>query len=156
MLRSILLMLSVLSLVAAQSGTERPRALEVHRAAQPIRYLSAEHIAALPAFTQRAAIEHGDREWTGPLLWDVLVDAGAVDPGKPADAVHQTVRVIGADGWTAVFGLAELSPEFAGRPIQLAEQVNGVALPNGDLRLIVPGERRGGRSVRDVVRIEVE
>ena len=105
---------------------------------------------------QHAAIEHDDREWTGPLLWDVLTDAGAVDPQKPADAVHLAVHVAGADGWTAVFGLAELSPQFAGRPIQLADRVNGAPIPDQGLRLIVPDERRGGRSVRDVVRIDIE
>jgi DMSO/TMAO reductase YedYZ molybdopterin-dependent catalytic subunit len=56
----------------------------------------------------------------------------------------------------AVFGLAELGPQFANRPIQLANRMNGEALPDQGLRLIVPGEQRGGRSVRDVVRIDVE
>jgi hypothetical protein len=118
--------------------------------------VSLEHIATLHAISQHAAIEHEDREWTGPLLWDVLADAGVVDPAKPAEAVHLAVHVIGADGYTAVFGLAELSPQFAGRPIQLAERVNGAPIPGDGLRLIVPGEHRGGRSVRDVVRIDVE
>jgi hypothetical protein len=134
----------------AQSG------LQVQRAGQPPRTLSLEQIAALKPITQQAAVEHTDRSWTGPLLWDVLVDAGAVDPAKPADAVHLGVHVIGADGWIAVFGLAELSPEFAGKPIQLADRVNGEAIPGSGLRLIVPGERRGGRSVRDVVSIDIE
>ena len=130
--------------------------LLVQRTGQSSRLLSPEHIAALHAISQHAAIEHDDREWTGPLLWDVLADAGAVDPAKPADAVHLAVRVIGADGWTAVLGLAELSPQFAGRPIQLANRVNGAPIADQGLRLIVPGERRGGRSVRDVVRIDIE
>ena len=130
--------------------------LLVQRAGQSSRLLSYEHIAALHAISQHAAIEHDDREWTGPLLWDVLTDAGAVDPQKPADAVHLAVHVAGADGWTAVFGLAELSPQFAGRPIQLADRVNGAPIPDQGLRLIVPDERRGGRSVRDVVRIDIE
>ena len=86
-----------------------------------------------------------DREWTGPLLWGVL-----------AEAAHLGVRVVGADGWTAVFGLAELSPKFAAKPIQLAYLVNGAPIANHGLRLIVPGEHRGGRSVRDVVRIEIQ
>jgi hypothetical protein len=34
--------------------------------------------------------------------------------------------------------------------------VNGEAIPGPGLRLIVPGEHRGGRSVRDVVRIDIE
>jgi hypothetical protein len=134
----------------AQSG------LQVRCAGQPPRTLSLEQIAALKLITQQAAGEHTDRSWTGPLLWDVLVDAGAVDPAKPADAVHLGVHVVGADGWIAVFGLAEPSPEFGGKPIQLADRVNGEAIPGQGLRLIVPGEHRGGRSVRNVVRIDIE
>jgi hypothetical protein len=154
--RTVYLLIALLLAAVARSPADAEQALLVQRAGQPPRAVSAEQIAALPAISQHAAIEHSDREWTGPLLWDVLVNAGAVDPAKPADAVHLAVQVIGADGWTAVFGLAELSPEFAGKPIQLADRMNGGSIPDQGLRLIVPGERRGGRSVRDVVRLEVE
>ena len=119
-------------------------------------YCRSEHIAAMHAMSRHASIEHDDREWTGPLLWDVLADAGAIDPAKSAEAVRLAVRVVGADGWTAVFGLAELSPQFAARPIQLADRMNGAPIPDQGLRLIVPDEHRGGRSVRDVVRIDIE
>jgi hypothetical protein len=54
-----------------------------------------------------------------------------------------------------VVALAELAPQFAGRPIQLADHLNGAPIPDQGLRLIVPGDRLGGRSVRDVVRIDV-
>ena len=151
MFRSIVLTFVALSTLAAA-----PRHLSVQRAGQPPHQLSVEQITAMKPITQQAAVEHTDRSWTGPLLWDVLVAAGAVDPAKPADVVHLGVRVVGADGWTAVFGLAELSPEFAGKAIQLADQMNGAPIPGQGLRLIVPGEHRGGRSVRDVVRVEVE
>lgn len=149
-----LVIISALALPVA--AAQAPPDLVIQRAGQPPRQVTAEHIATLPAITQHAAIEHADRVWTGPLLWNVLVDAGAVDPAKPADAVHLAVRVIGADGWTAAFGLAELSPQFADKPIQLADKVNGAALPGGSLRLVVPDEHRGGRSVRDVVRIDIQ
>jgi hypothetical protein len=158
--RAIVLTLATVFALASplRAATDTPAqsGLQVQRAGQPPRTLSLEQIAALKPMTQQAAVEHTNRSWTGPLLWDVLVNAGAVDPAKPADAVHLGVHVVGADGWIAVFGLAELSPEFAGKPIQLADRVNGEAIPGPGLRLIVPGEHRGGRSVRDVVRIEVE
>lgn len=156
MCHRIVFTLAALMLVGNSSLADTQHGLSVQRAGQPSRLLSVEHIAALHAISQHAAIEHDDREWTGPLLWDVLADAGAVDPAKPAEAVHLAVRVIGDDGWTAAFGLAELSPEFAGRPIQLADRVNGAPIQGHGLRLVVPGERRGGRSVRDVVRIDIE
>ena len=152
MLRWVIITLAVLvGSAAAQTHT-----LLIERAGQTPKELSLGQIAALKPFTEQAPIEHADRSWSGPLLWDVLVDAGAVDPAKPADAVHLGVKVIGADGWTAVFGLAELSPEFAGKPIQLAEQMDGAPISGQGLRLIVPNEHRGGRSVRDVVRIQVQ
>ena len=107
------------------------------------------------SITQRAAIEHDEREWTGPLLWDVLVAAGVIDPARAAEQVHLSVHVVGTDGWSAAFGMAELSPQFAGRPVQLATRVDGEPVPGTGLRLIVPDEKRGGRSVRDVVRIDI-
>jgi hypothetical protein len=86
----------------------------------------------------------------------VLVDSGAVDPAKPTDQVHLAVRVTGADGYVAVIAVAEIAPQFAGRPIQIADHVNGAPLPGQALRLIVPGDRRGGRSVRDLVRVDID
>jgi molybdate transport system substrate-binding protein len=137
-----------------------PPGLLIQVAGAPARAISPERIAALPRLTQRVGFMtgHGEQqnEWSGPLLWDVLVDSGAVDPAKPADQVHLAIRVTGADGYTAVVALAEIAPQFAGRPIQIADRMNGAALPQQALRLIVPGDRRGGRSVRDVVRIDID
>jgi len=131
----------------------------VQRGGQASRAISHERLATLPHFTQRVAFMTGQgeqqNEWTGPLLWDVLVASGAVDPAKPAEQVHLAVRVTGADGYVAVIALSEIAPQFAGRPIQMADRMNGSAFPDQALRLIVPGERRGGRSVRDVVRIDI-
>jgi molybdate transport system substrate-binding protein len=132
----------------------------IQHAGAPSRAISPERISELPRLTQRVGFATGggdqQNEWTGPLLWDVLVDSGAVDPAKPADQVHHAVRVTGADGYVAVIALAEIAPQFAGRPIQIADHMNGSVLPGRALRLIVPGDRRGGRSVRDVVRIDID
>jgi molybdate transport system substrate-binding protein len=134
--------------------------LLVQRAGHASSVISSERIAALPSLTQRVSFITGQGErqgdWTGPLLWDVLVASGAIDPAKPAEQVHLAARVTGADGYTAVIALAEIAPQFAARPVQVADQMNGVAIPDRALRLIVPGDRRGGRSVRDIVRIDVD
>ena len=129
------------------------------RAGAPSKVLSTEAIAVLKPFTQRAALgggagEHGN-EWTGPLLWDVLNAAGAIEGQRPRDQAHLAVRVTGADGYMAVVALGEISPQFANQPVQLANRMNGTPLPGQGLRLIVPEDAVGGRSVRDVVRIEV-
>jgi DMSO/TMAO reductase YedYZ molybdopterin-dependent catalytic subunit len=102
-------------------------------------------------------VEHGEHkaQFEGPLLWSLLDRAGAVDASKPGGQVRQTVLITGSDGYTAVLALGEISPEFAAKPVILADRMDGHPLGPEHLRLIVPGERRGGRSVRDVVRISV-
>jgi len=136
------------------------RGLLVQRTGQSSRMLAAERLAELKTVTQRVTFAGGQgeqqNEWTGPLLWDVLATSGIIDPGKPREHVPLAVRITGADGYAAVVALAEIAPQFAGRQVQLANQMNGAPLPHQALRLIVPGDRLAGRSVRDVVRIDVE
>ena len=108
------------------------------------------HVDADPAHKTPA------RDWSGARLWDVLVAAGAVEPSKPAGQVREIVRITGADGYTAVLGLGEIAPEFANHPVLLADHLDDAAIPHEAWRLIVPGEQRLGRSVRDVMRIDVE
>src|SRR5215470_14162502 len=140
--------------VPASSG------LLVQRTGQALHMLSFERLAALKPITQRVSFmtDRGEQqnERTGPLLWDVLAASGATDAIKPGEHVRLAVRVTGADGYTAIVALAEIAPQFAGRPIQLADHLNGALLPDHGLRLVVPGDKRGGRSVRDVVRIDIE
>jgi ABC-type molybdate transport system substrate-binding protein len=134
--------------------------LLVQRAGQASHLISFDRLAALKPMTQRVSFltDKGEQqnEWAGPLLWDVLAASGAADAIKPGEQVRLAVRVTGSDGYTAVVALAEISPQFAGRPIQLADHLNGALLPDHALRLVVPGDKRGGRSVRDVVRIDIE
>jgi Oxidoreductase molybdopterin binding domain len=101
--------------------------------------------------------EHGERRaaFEGPLLWTVLQNAGAVDPALPREQVSRTVLIIGRDGYRAVLALAEIAPEFEGKQVILAERMDGQPLGEGHLRIVVPRDKRGGRSVRDVAHIAV-
>lgn len=101
--------------------------------------------------------EHGARKaaFSGPLLWDVLTKAGAIDTSKPKDTTRQIVSVTGSDNYTAVLAVAEISPEFEGKDVILATSMDGKPFDDGHLRVVVPLDKRGGRSVRDVVKIEV-
>jgi ABC-type molybdate transport system substrate-binding protein len=134
--------------------------LLVQRTGQASHVISADRIGALKPITQNVSFMtgHGEQqaEWTGPPLWDVLVASGALESVKVSEQPRLVVRVTGADGYSAVIALAEIAPEFAGRPIQLADHMNGAALADNALRLIVPGDQRGGRSVRDIIRIDID
>ena len=119
--------------------------LLVERAGQPSRVLALQRIAALARTTQRAGFTTGrgeqQNEWAGPLLWDVLGASGLIEGANPREQAHLAVRVTGADGYSAVIAFGEISPQFADRPILLADQRNGAPLPEHALRLIVPGDR---------------
>ena len=91
----------------------------------------------------------------GPLLWDVLRQAGAIDPAQHQDQVSQAIVITGRDGYRAVLALGEIAPEFEGKSVLLARQMDGKALDAEHLRIVLPGDKRGGRSVREVARIEV-
>ncbi|MBV9018762.1 MAG: molybdopterin-dependent oxidoreductase [Alphaproteobacteria bacterium] len=91
----------------------------------------------------------------GPLLWAVLEKAGAIDPVKHREQVSQTVVITGRDGYRAVLALGEIAPEFEAKQVILAERMDGKPLDPDHFRVVVPLDKRGGRSVRDVVRIEV-
>jgi molybdate transport system substrate-binding protein len=146
--------------VALAEPVPPPPELLVQRAGQASHVISLDRIGAIKPITQSTAFltGHGEQwaEWTGPLLWDVLTASGAIESTKLSEQVRLVVRVTGADGYTAVIALAEIAPQFTGRPIQIADHMNGAGLPDHALRLIVPGDKRGGRSVRDVIRIDVE
>jgi hypothetical protein len=84
-----------------------------------------------------------------------LCDTRAVNPAAPRGLVREYAVITGSDGYDAVLALGEIAPMFAGKQVILADIMNGKVLPPGNDRLIVPGDQRGGRSVRDVIKIAV-
>jgi hypothetical protein len=105
----------------------------------------AEHLLFL---TQRGPTQ---QNYTGALLWSVL-DRAQVVSGDRGVRARRTIVVTGRDGHVAVLALAEIDPDFEGKQVLLAYRQNDKPI---GLRLVVPGDRYGGRSVSDVVRIEL-
>ena len=68
------------------------------------------------------------------------------------------VIVEASDGYHAVFALPEFDPDFTDRVIILADRRDGRALPSpeGPFRVIVEGEKRHARWVREVTNLDVE
>lgn len=115
-------------------------------------------VEQLPAIEQQVSFltGHGSEQaaYTGALLWSVLERAEMLR-GDPQARLRHTIMVTGRDGYVAVLALAEIDPEFEGKQVLLAYRRDGQPLDGHALRLVVPGDRRGGRSVRDVVRIDL-
>jgi hypothetical protein len=115
-------------------------------------------VEKLPAVEEKISFltAHGPEQarYTGALLWSVL-DSAEMLGGDRRARLHRTIMVTGRDGYTAVLALAEIDPEFEGKQVLLAYRRDGQPIEGHALRLVVPGDRHGGRSVRDVVRIDI-
>jgi DMSO/TMAO reductase YedYZ molybdopterin-dependent catalytic subunit len=121
--------------------------------------LSAADLAAMPQRSVTASAHDQSGTYTGVPLRDILTKAGV-----PAGAdirgplLATSVIVTGADGYRAVFAIAELDPVFTDRVILLATQKDGAPLAENarPFQVIVPGELRPARWVRQVVSISVQ
>ncbi len=62
-----------------------------------------------------------------------------------------------ADGYRAVFALSELDPAFTDRVILLADRRDGqpISTRDGPLQVVVPGEKKHARWVRQVIRLKI-
>jgi DMSO/TMAO reductase YedYZ molybdopterin-dependent catalytic subunit len=95
--------------------------------------------------------------YAGVRITVLLQRAGvSMDTLRGADLTKRVV-VEAADGYRAVFTLAELAPGLGSREVLLADQQDGHPLSQeaGPLRLVVPQDGRGARSVRQVIAIRV-
>ena len=122
-------------------------------------HLAEADLRHFPRTEERVSFEgeHGQTTatYTGVRLWTLLEQAEVVGASKPRDRVGRVLIATGRDGYTAALALAEIDPAFENKPVLIAYAANGQPMADGALRLLVPGDRRGGRSVRDLVRIAV-
>jgi hypothetical protein len=115
-------------------------------------------LAQLPQHNVHAEAHGKAVACSGPNLIDLL---GAV--GAPAGEALRGknlalyVRVGAADGYRAIFALAELDPGFRSDVPIVTASCDGSVLDakDGPFRLVVPGEKRPARWVRQVTAIEL-
>ncbi|MDO7853605.1 molybdopterin-dependent oxidoreductase [Hymenobacter convexus] len=144
----------------APAQTPAPAGVEVSGAnlAQPVR-LSPAALAKLPR-QQVVRPDHDGkkRTYSGVALSAVFTAAGAkLGADLPRKGMAHYVLVSAADGYQAVFALAELSPDFATRTVLLADRCDGQPLPAtaGPYQVIVPDEKKMGRCVRQVQSLRI-
>jgi molybdopterin-dependent oxidoreductase-like protein protein len=91
----------------------------------------------LGALLSTAGIQFGDK-LRGPRMTEVLL-------------------VEAADGYKVAFALAEVDPAFATREIIIADKRGGKPLDakEGPLRIVVPGDKRAARWVRQVTVLRI-
>ena len=97
-----------------------------------------------------------EASFTGVPLWTLLGEVGGIDdPAKRAELRH-VIRITARDGYVVVLSTGEIAPDFGAKPALLAYQRDDEAPAAAGFRLVMPGDKRGGRYVRDVISIEVE
>ncbi len=115
-------------------------------------------LARLPQQTVHAEAHGKTIACTGPALIDVLATAGAPSGDKlRGKNLALYVRVSAADGYHAVFALAELDRGFRDAVPIVTDHCDGAPLDahDGPFRIIVPGEKRPARWVRQVTAIDL-
>jgi DMSO/TMAO reductase YedYZ molybdopterin-dependent catalytic subunit len=92
----------------------------------------------------------------GVLLWNLLITAG-IKSDRARRGRFRYVEVTATDCYQVVLALAELDPNFAGEQVLVADSQNGSPLGSdaGFARLIVPGDKFGGRDTFWIQKIEV-
>ncbi|WP_461104599.1 molybdopterin-dependent oxidoreductase [Spirosoma koreense] len=99
-----------------------------------------------------------EHRYSGVPLIELLRQAGATVGGELRGKNLAKFAVVKAtDGYEVVFALPELDPEFATRTVLLADSVDGAPLAAGvgPYRVIVPGEKKPARWIREVKSIEI-
>lgn len=96
--------------------------------------------------------------YSGVTLADILTKAG-VSLGEDAKrkTVSSYIVITAADNYKAIYALSEIDPLFASRSIILVDKEDKKILPasNGPFQVIVPGEKKYGRWIRQVTAIQV-
>ena len=103
--------------------------------------------------------DHGtQRTCTGPTLTQVLgrLDVPQGDKLR-GEELQRDMLVQARDGYAVLFSLGEIDPAFGNLGAIIASECDGRALDDheGPYRLVVPGDGKMARSVRQVVTLEI-
>jgi hypothetical protein len=120
--------------------------------------LTAQQLAGMTSQTVSVSYrtDRGEERHTaaGIPLFDLVDHAGLVlAQGRDHDELSIGIVVIGLDGYRALISYGEMSPAFGNRGVLLAISADGKPLARP--WLVVPGDLRGARYVKDVVELHV-
>ena len=148
----------VVALLLAGPATAQSPTLSLEGKVKEPKHFTVDDLKKMPA-------EHADvsyqtdrgpvtANFTGVLLWSLIGASGGLDDaGKGAELRH-AIRITAKDGYVVVTSTGEVAPEFGGKAALVAYERDGK--PLDDFRIVMPGDKHGGRNVRDIVTIAIE
>lgn len=150
------------SLAAAQASAAQAAAsttlVVTGDVSKPLSLTPAE-LKTLPRKKVEVKTEDGTvNVYEGVLAGELLKMAGVPLGGQMrGNMVASYVLASAADGYQALFAIAEMDPAFTAEDILVADTIDGKPLfeYQGPLRLVAPKDMRGARSVRMLQKLEV-
>jgi hypothetical protein len=143
----------------AADPTDKP-VLSLTGKVQHAQQFDLDQLRALPSQDLSVSFdtEHGPQQshYTGVLLWALLDKAGGIDDATKGAVLRHVIKVTGRDGYFVLLSTGEIAPDFGAKQALVAYQRDDEAQGAGGFRLVMPGDKHGGRNVRDVVTIDVE
>ena len=151
-------LLLLAALILASPLSAQSQSLTVRRVDGTERVLDAAALARLPRVSGET-LDHGTPlKYEGVLLKDVIraAEAGPVDSLR-GPALRRLVTLVARDDYRIVMTLAELDATLGNTTVIVVDRENGVALDaeRGPMRIIVAGDSRASRWVRQIARIEL-
>jgi hypothetical protein len=121
---------------------------------------TAAEFAALPRtdLTLPAQGDQEERHFSGVAMRDLLLRAGAPLGDKMRGSGLMTGVIVRCkDNYAVLFSLAEFDESFSSRTILLADKEDGemLAPSAAPFRIVTPGDKRGARSCKQVIAIEI-
>jgi hypothetical protein len=120
-------------------------------------------LSALPPTTQTVTYLAGGSPvtdtYTGTILQTLINSAGGFTPNSQAknSTLRNYIVAVGSDGYQALFSGGEINSRFGNQPIMVAYADTGGQLgpggPQGFARMVVPGDKAGGRYVSNLVQL---
>ena len=115
-------------------------------------------LSGLPVVEAQFTAHEKTQRCSGPSLASVLAKAGVPHGNKVSGPKLQTsITAKARDGYAVLFSIGEVDTLLGNAAIIVATQCDGVEIPESDgpYRLVVPGEHRAARSVRQLKSLEI-
>ncbi len=148
-------------IVSAQNSTKTEPVLRVEVENGKTLDLSAKDLTKFPRREVKAKVHDGKEAiYSGYNLSDILFAAGA-KIGKEelrGKELASYLLVEAADGYKAIFAIAEISADFTDKTVLLADTRDGKLLDaqQGTWQIIVPDDKKHGRWVRQVSALKIK
>ena len=157
--RMVLVAVVALVLAGGVSAQQPPASIKIDGLVEKPGTYDAKSFAALKRHTLKVD-DHGTAAvYEGVALADVLALAGAPSGDAFRGAKLSLVLVAkAADDYVVSYALAEVDPGFTDRVVLLADRRDGKPLAENaaPFQIVVPGEKKHGRWIRQVVGLTVK